>query len=406
MKIQELSLDYFRGKKELSLSFGSRLNLFIGENGAGKTTILDGIAIGLGAILTHLPEVTGITFSKTDLHQSNNRSAPYVRVRLKAFENITWDRTLKRDKSQGTAQQIPPATGLKQLTQYLDSNIITPHNEEQELILPVLAYYGVSRALLEVPLRRRGFPKSHYRFDSLNNSLNAVSRFRSAFIWFYNKENEEQRKQKELRSFDYSLKELDTVRQAISAMFPGVSDPHIMLNPLRFAVKLNNEVLDITQLSDGYKTLLSLVIDLSSRMAIANPQMGNPLESPAVVLIDEIDLHLHPEWQRKVIGDLLRVFPNTQFFLTTHSPYIVEAINNHLQKSQIKSLGFKDEAIAAIEDILPSEVKAYYIAADRRESLMDENVQLLDDRLLDPFNKLSELYNLMRDIQWENQSHD
>ncbi|PTN07257.1 AAA family ATPase [Mangrovibacterium marinum] len=406
MKIRKLAFENFRGKEELTLSLGARLSLFIGENGAGKTTVLDGLAIGLGAALTHLPEVSGITFSKTDLRQRHNQLAPYVRVRIDAFEGISWDRTLKRDKSKATAAQVPAGVGLKQLTQYLDSKVINPYNDQQDFVLPVFAYYGVSRALLEVPLRRRGFPKAHFRFEALNNSLNAVSRFKSAFIWFYNKENEEQRKQKELRSFDFTLPELNAVRHAITTMFPGVTEPHIMLNPLRFAVRLNGELLDINQLSDGYKTLLSLVIDLASRMALANPTLENPLSSPAVVLIDEVDLHLHPEWQRRVIGDLLRVFSNTQFILTTHSPYIVESINNHLQKSHIEGMAYENPLIDEIIPVSPTDVVAYFMAEDKLEAIMDPEVQLIDDKLIYPFNTLSEVYDLMRDVQWENKTND
>jgi predicted ATP-binding protein involved in virulence len=406
MKLKELTFDNFRGKESLQLLLKERLNLFIGGNGSGKTTILDGIAVGLGAILTHLPDVSGLTFSKTDLHQKNNKLAPYVRIRIHTFEGISWDRTQKRDKSKATSQKIPAGRGLKRLTQFLDSSVINPYFEEKAFTLPVLAYYGVSRALLEVPLRRRGFPKTHKRFEALNDALNAVSRFKSTFVWFYNKENEEQRKQKELRSFDYVLPELEAVRKAITTIFPGISDPHIMLNPLKFVVKFNREILDITQLSDGYKTLLSLVIDLASRMAQANPQMENPLHTPAIVLIDEIDLHLHPEWQRRVIGDLLKVFPNTQFVLTTHSPYILESVNNHLQRFHIDGMPYKDDQIDRIMPLSPSEVMAYHLTENDVESLMDKEVQLLDDKLIHPFNKLSELYDVMRDVQWENQKHD
>jgi predicted ATP-binding protein involved in virulence len=321
MKIQNLKLINFRSKEELQIDLGSRVTLLLGENGAGKTTVLDAISIGLGAILTHLPRVSGISFKKTDMMLKGDRKAPYTRIEIQTTDGLKWSRTDRRDKSKKTTSLIPPARGLQQLRRYLDETIIHPFNNGEEFQLPVFCYYGVSRALLEVPLRRRGFPKSHQRFEAFENALQASTRFKSAFVWFYNKENEEQRKQKELRSFEYKHPELEAVRSAIVRMFPDISDPHIMLNPLRFAVRKDGLTLDITQLSDGYKTLLSLVIDLASRMALANPTFTNPLDSPSIVLIDEVDLHLHPEWQRRVIGDLLSVFKNTQFVFTTHSPY-------------------------------------------------------------------------------------
>jgi predicted ATP-binding protein involved in virulence len=259
---------------------------------------------------------------------------------------------------------------------------------------------------LDVPLRRRGFPKAHARFEALEGALTADSRFKSAFVWFYNKENEEQRKQRDLKNFEFQLPELKAVREAIVSVFPGISDPHIILNPLKFVVKKDSETLDIMQLSDGYKTLLSLVIDLAIRMALANPEAKNPLESEAVVLIDEIDLHLHPEWQRRVVGDLLRTFPKTQFLLTTHSPFIIEAVNNQLQRHHILDISTKDKEIMAIEAISPMDVKAYFIGENMETSLLDKEIQLLDDKLIHPFNALAKVYDRMRDLQWENRIHD
>ena len=406
MQIHKLTIDNFRSKEHVQIRLGSRLTLLVGENGCGKTTVLDAIAIGLGAALTHLPKVNGISFKTSDLKQTNNQLLPYTRVRIETTDHIVWDRTFRRDKSKKTTEEIPSGVGLSGLRKYLDEQVINPFNEGLNFTLPVFSYYGVSRALLNVPLRRRGFPKTHQRFESLENALKAESRFKSAFVWFYNKEIEESRKQRDIKSFEYKLPELEAVRNAIKKVFPTISEPHIMVHPLRFAVKMDEEILDIMQLSDGYKTLLSLVIDLASRMALANPELANPLLAPATVLIDEIDLHLHPDWQSRVIADLLNAFPHTQFILTTHSPYIIESVNNHLQRSNITGLPIEDNEIEKILPLPSNEVEAWYFTAKEEINLMDSEINLLDDKLIHPFNALSELYNRMRDIQWENQYHD
>lgn len=406
MQIEKLSIENFRAKEKLDMHFGNRLTLLVGENGSGKTTILDAIAIALGAILTHLPKASGISFKKTDLRQIANIPSPYTRIKLETKEGLIWDRTEKRDKSRQTSIDIPPAIGLVNLRQYLDEKIINPFNNGLDFQLPIFSYYGVSRALLDVPLRRRGFPKTHLRFEAYENALNAASRFKSAFVWFYNKENEENRLQRNMKSFEYKLPELEAVRNAITKMFPDISNPHVMLSPLRFAVDMKGETLDIMQLSDGYKTLLSLVIDLASRMALANPKMKNPLDARAVVLIDEVDLHLHPEWQRRITGDLLKTFPAAQFIITTHSPYIVEAINNHLQRHHIAGMSISDTEIETTAQLSPDDVVAYHITGNEEEPLMDQELKLLDDKLIHPFNSLAGLYDRMRDIQWENRSHD
>jgi predicted ATP-binding protein involved in virulence len=406
MKISKITIDNFRSKDHLQVLLGNQLTLLIGENGSGKTSILDALALGLGAFTSHLPKVSGVNPKQSDIRQNNNELASYMRIRMESSNEIIWDRTSRRDKSTKTASTIPPSFGLVNLKRYIDQQIIDPFNDNTPFTLPVFSYYGVSRALLEVPLRRRGFPKSHQRFEALDNSLNAITRFKSAFVWFYNKEFEEQKKQKELRSFDYKLPELEAVRMAIKSLFPDIDDLHIMLNPLRFAVKLNNEILDITQLSDGYKTLLSLVIDLSARMALANPLLENPLHSEAIVLIDELDLHLHPEWQKRIVDDLLKVFINTQFIITTHSPYIIESVNNHLIRSQIKNENIKDENIQRLSPISPEDLQAYYLTNEELIPVLDTELNLIDDKLIHPYNSITAMYEKMRDIQWEQSKND
>lgn len=402
MKLERLILENFRGKQALDINLGARLTLLMAANGGGKTSVLDGIAIGLGEALTHLPQVAGLTFKKAgDIYQANNKAAPYARVVLHATNGVAWDRLTRRDKSAATARLIPQGLGVKALRKFLDESIIDPLNSGAIFDLPVFTYYGVSRALLDVPLTRKGFTHQHARFEALTSALNADSRFKSAFVWFYNKENEEHRLQKTEKSFDISLKELDCVRQAVARVFPDLSDPHIGLNPLRFVVKQGTELFNITQLSDGYKTLLGMVIDLSARMAMANPHLEDPLAAEAIVMIDELDLHLHPQWQQRITGDLLRAFPNTQFIISTHSPYIVESVNNHLKRHTVRNLKLDDDAIAALYPLDPKDVEAYFLTSNDAQSLLDTDLGLLDDRLLENFNSISRVYEQMRSLQWE-----
>lgn len=401
MQLDHLTLENFRAAEKLDLDFGQRITVLLGDNGSGKTSVLDGVAIGLGAVLTHLPSVSGITFKKSgDIHQQANVLAPYTRVMLATRSGVQWDRIQRRDKSKATATATPVAKGLKELEAYLDRTVINPLNAGENYELPMVAYYGVSRAVLDVPLRRKGFAKSHTRMEALEGALNAQSSFRSAFIWFYNKENEEHRLQKEKRSFDVTLKELDAVRRAISSIFPGLSNPHIALNPLRLAVTLNGETLNLTQLSDGYKTLLGLVIDLSMRMGLANPYLDDPLSAQAVVMIDEVDLHLHPSWQRRVLADLLRTFSNTQFIVTTHSPFIVETLNNHLKRHRLGEHPTGDPDIDQLLALSRDDVRAYLMENSTQRSLVDDESGLVDDTLLMHFNQINVLYDHMRDIEW------
>jgi len=125
MKLQYLTLENFRTCEHLDLELGSRLTVLLGNNGSGKTSVLDGIAIGLGAALTHLPLVSGITFKENgDIRQVNNVPAPYARVALSTEDGLKWDRIKRRDKSKATAKVTPTPIGLKALEAYLDKTVI------------------------------------------------------------------------------------------------------------------------------------------------------------------------------------------------------------------------------------------------------------------------------------------
>jgi len=401
VRIKNLALENFRCFEKLQFDLSPKVNLFIGNNGCGKSAILDALAIGLGPIATHLPDISGISFKRNDIRQVDGYKSSYTRVTLRSFDDIEWDVTQKRDKSKKTNHEVPRSKGIKKLTAFLDADILDKYNDRVNFEMPFFGYYGVSRAIIDIPLNRKGFNKTTTRFDALAGSLLADNRFRSAFVWFYNKENEEHRRQKDKKNFDFQLKELNVVRTAISIMFPDLREPHVDVNPLRFMIKKDGESLVLDQLSDGYKTMLGLVMDLSSRLAMANPHIENPLESEAIVMIDEVDLHLHPSWQQHVIGDLIRIFPNTQFILTTHSPYIVESLNNHLKKAIIQKYPVHDQDISVIEPLYPDMVKAYLVEDGQLQNIVHQDYGLIDDRLLHIFNKINGIYDKMRDIEWE-----
>jgi predicted ATP-binding protein involved in virulence len=409
VKLKNVSLENFRSKASSCLELGSRLTLLIGENGTGKTTFLDAIAIALGEILTYLPEVKGINFkTRGDIYQQDGKPAPYTRIKVVASTGFGWDRMQKRDKSNRTAMQIKAGLGVKQLHRYLQESILDPWNLGLPFQLPVIVQYGVKRAWLDYsPVRRRGLPKNHSRFESLADALNSTSRFRSALNWFYNKENEESRLKQERRDFDATLPELNAVRRCITTLFPNLANPRFTLNPLRFVVSQDGEELEIDQLSDGYKTMLGLAIDLSWRMAGANPHLEDPLAAEAIVMIDEVDLHLHPAWQQRVVSDLLRCFPNTQFILTTHSSVVVEGINNLLKRFAVDKLLPKSGEsedwthIRNLYPLNPNDTAVYQITRDSQIDLMDREEGLSADTLIDNFNDVSHLYDLMRDLEWE-----
>lgn len=410
MKIKQLEIQNFRCKKKASLNLGRRLTILVGENGSGKTTFLDAIAIALGAVVSYLPKAKGRDFKERgEIRQVGGRPMAYARIFVSTQDGISWDcinYNSLRPKSQSLKQIT---TGKRALREYIDRTILRPLANDEDFILPIFAYYGVSRALLDIPERRRGFDVDNDRImDSLDQALTSGSSFRSAFIWYYNKEGEELRFRNAMRNFDLEHPHLRGVRQCLTTLFPSLSNPRFAVKPPpRLIVTEEGEDLELSQLSDGYKTLIGLAIDLSRRMAAGNPDMDNPLESPAVVLIDEVDLHLHPVWQQNVVSDLLRCFPNTQFIITTHSPFVVEGVNNLLKRHSIDKLLPQpngDDDLRRIRDLYPldpHDAAVYQITRERQVDLMDRQEGLTADTLVENFNQVSRLFSQMRDLEWD-----
>lgn len=408
MKLKRLEIENFRCKAQASLALGSRLTVLIGENGAGKTTFLDAIAIALGSVISYLPKAQGRDFKERgEIRQVDGKTLPYARIAVETVDGLSWDCMAYGRNSRYGTKNKPSSIGKRHLRDYLDKTVLDPLANDDCFELPIFAYYGVSRALLDIPERLRGFDAESDRIvDALDQALTSGSNFRSAFIWYYNKEAEELRLRNAMKNFDLTDPQLDAVRRCLTTLFPTLTNPRFAVKPPpRLIVTENGEDLELSQLSDGYKTMIGLAIDLSRRMAAGNPDMDNPLESKAIVLIDEVDLHLHPLWQHRVISDLLKCFPNTQFILTTHSPVVVEGINNLLKRHAIDHLlpGATPEdpyqAVRELYPLVPDDTSILQVTRDSVQDLMDKEEGLTADTLIDHFNQVSFLFDQMRDLE-------
>lgn len=119
---------------------------------------------------------------------------------------------------------------------------------------------------------------------------------------------------------------VDAISEALTTFLGGFSNLRVEQKPLRLLVDKGRQSFDLSQLSDGERSFLALICDLGRRLALANPEVSNPLHGAGVALIDELELHLHPKWQREVRDKLLATFPNVQFIATTHSPFIIQSM--------------------------------------------------------------------------------
>ncbi|OAI18248.1 hypothetical protein A1507_09745 [Methylomonas koyamae] len=266
---------------------------------------------------------------------------------------MTWDNWRRSSADKQQASKI----GQSNLSDYA-KGILESFKTASPNLLPVFGYYGALRGAIEIPERLRP-SNQNYNFPTaaLVGALNSQSDFKEILKWFDFEESAELRANKGCRpdEFDLSIA-LETVRNAIENIFNNKYRNAYFNKDHKFVIEQENGMpLQISQLSQGYQSMLALVMDFARRLAIGNTHLEfndeivnylhsieqefdfkigdfpdgfrSPcLLSPGVMLIDEIDLHLHPSWQQRVIADLIRTFPNTQFIATTHSPQVLTTI--------------------------------------------------------------------------------
>ncbi len=345
MRIKSIKLINYRGAVSLNIDFHRQLNVFIGVNGAGKSTILDSLAIMLSWLVNRLKNTnaSGQQISETEINNGQGTAIIEITGVTEDSQEITW-KIVKTRTGYIHAGERSNFSQLNEYTQQIQRQI-TEH--QGQINLPLFVYYSVNRAVLDIPLKI----KTKHQFESLSayeNALTSGSDFRTFFEWFREREdleNENRKYQYDLikpEGFCFPDPQLEAVRETIERFLPDFTNLSVRRNPLRMEVTKKNKIVTVNQLSDGEKCLIAMLGDLARRMAIANPQNPDPLTGNGVIIIDEIDLHLHPQWQRFVVPKLLEVFPNCQFFISTHSPNII----THVQP---ESLHFMEQTEMGIK---------------------------------------------------------
>jgi predicted ATP-binding protein involved in virulence len=262
MKLSHITIENFRAVKKLDLPLDPQLTVLVGDNAAGKTTILDAIAVGLGAVLTRLPEIRGIDFRSNDLRQelatlsdtfklsysplSAMNKAAYTRITLESLEGVSWARTKKRDQTKRTQEAIPSDKKLGQLHEFLDK-IINDIQDGKAVDLPVIAYYDTGRAPRSwvSVFQQRHTKKSFNRFKALENALNNNLRSEAITMidWFALQEDLERRAKERLPSYRSIV--LETIRQALRRILPNCTHLHTEMDAvnlsIRFLITFKNE---------------------------------------------------------------------------------------------------------------------------------------------------------------------
>jgi predicted ATP-binding protein involved in virulence len=394
MHLKKITLNNFRCFDSLTVDLHPRLTVFIGENGAGKTAILDGIATALSPVLTHLSSanqrLSGRGIQDTDFRielwsepSATDNPSPQVNLDFLPESEPMVERSGKdRWGASGYAQVIAETTdglawdywrpsvagkepekriGLSALQFWL-SHISESFKSETPELMPVFAYYGAKRGYIEVPNRLRQ-SKENYKYpaSALIGALDSLSDFKEMLKWFDIEETTELRNNKGVTQNEFEQSAaLQAVRDAVVSLLGGTyKNPHFDKNH-KFVLEPvdGGGPLQVAQLSQGYQSMMAMAMDFSRRLAIGNSHLESgsnqsvnqivqkaidlapsyfenigfeakstpALCAPAIMLVDEIDLHLHPSWQQRVLDDLMRTFPLTQFIVTTHSPQVLSTV--------------------------------------------------------------------------------
>lgn len=338
MKVDFIELTNFRGIQKQRIRFKNKnFVALIGDNGSGKTTILEGITKGFVPVLRTInaEAMKECNLANKDIRNGANGTTVTLGITLDG-EKYVWTNRRRLSSQQPFENngdvKVEDVKSLKELKVKYSQCV-------EERKLPLILYYGTDRIIREVS--QRGHIKNFQVTDALRNCFDNVNYFRDFYDWFKTEEDIELRGLRE--NPEYKNPKLNCVRTALERMIKGYSNLRIELAPARMVMtNVDGVDLQIDQLSRGYKAVLSVIADIAKRLSMANPNSQNPLEEDAVILIDELDLHLHPKWQKEIVDDLKRTFPNCQFIVSTHSPFVIQSLNAE-ELFDIKTMQYAEE---------------------------------------------------------------
>jgi len=389
LQISSLKLADFRRFENILIDFtnkdNSNLTVIIGNNGAGKTSLLDAIKKSLSWVIKNMlnqrDSGTGELIEELDINNSSETGYASIVTKFSVVSGfdcqLELSKTRKNVKStqKGFYQEITQLAEMYKLANFRGT----------QFNFPIMACYSVERANeinKEYTKQVNKISNQNNRwdkFDGYDKALNGAADFEFFYSWFKYLEDcnnasvkqsqkplteiaklqaeldlikklgrltdlenksdksliafktqmqeELSRLQKEIKQ-DPASKTIAIVTQVISEFLPEFKNIRIEYPSLDMMIDKNGIALNIRQLSQGEKSLLALVADIARRLVLLNPSLDNPLKGNGIVLIDEIDLHLHPKWQQTVIPGLLKVFTNVQFIISTHSPQVLSTVNS------------------------------------------------------------------------------
>lgn len=360
-QLQRMTLKNFRRFSELRITFEDDLTVIVAENGGGKSAVLDGIAVALHAFVDEMRGAPAKGFKADDVRVVRSDVGKMMEVLPTVVEvstiidgvSISWDRALKWRGGRTTWGQSMGKAMAQRLKDDLIATPLKPARPGQ--LLPVIAYYGTGRLWSthkvtegKVSAARNPALQTSAYVDALSSS----SSYGQFAKWFENVVREAQNEQVSGESSPHrpSLSKSAVVR-AVDTVLAPTSWRRLDWDFLNEEIVATHDVhgrLPVSRLSDGTRNLLALVADLAHRAVRLNPSLGEEAcrLTSGIVLIDEVDMHLHPSWQQRVLPLLREAFPLLQFIVTTHSPLVISTVPSR----SIRILGDNDAVHVPTEE--------------------------------------------------------
>jgi len=330
MYLKKLKIKNMKCFDEKEFDFSSNFNVLIGDNGNGKTTILDAIAISLGTLFIGIDGTTSRTLFINEIRKTTNNQdtsellLPFVLESIFNIENQNITCVREQATTKGKLKYKSAIDLIeygKKLMENVRKNIITD--------LPIIAYHGTGRLSSQKFKRTNLYKRKTSRFDGYYAALDPKSIKREFYKWYITFEDEALKFNKDKTLYN-------AFNKAITDCVPEWSEIHYSWANYDIKGKLNlsnrqTEWIELGAMSSGFQTMVGLAADIAYRCIQLNPHLQeNAIKlTKGIVLIDELDMHLHPNWQKRVVADLKRAFPNIQFIVTTHSPFIIQSLHEN-----------------------------------------------------------------------------
>lgn len=344
MKLKNIKIENYRCFRKAYIDFDENITLIVGKNGAGKTAILDAVAVAVSTFLLGIDGGVSRGILKDDARyefydfngiiDSQHQFPVSIESTGDCLDksNINWIRSLNSENGNTT---IKDARELTNISKDVQSRIMAG---DRTLVLPLVSYYGTGRLYAQKKEKKNKKSLTEFKRQvGYVDCMAAESNEKLMLNWFQIQTLKSLQEQQKTGVVEKPLL-LKTVEKAICKCFERISgskNAGMLFDLDTHRLVLEYETADgslqkfaMDEMSDGYKNTLSMIGDIAYRMAVLNPMLGDKVleQTPGVILIDEIDLHLHPQWQQTIISDLNNVFPNMQFIVSSHAPAVINSV--------------------------------------------------------------------------------